>query len=89
MSAAHAARLRARAANLRRYASDLETTPATRLGEHAGEDTWRGGRPHRCRLMLQVHVRHLHEAADELRWQALLLERQAEELERLARLGAP
>lgn len=86
---AHAARLRVRVDDLRRFAGELERTPATRLDAHAGDHTWRGQRPHLCRLMLHVNLRQLHEAAEELRWQALLLERQAEELEQLARLGEP
>ncbi len=87
MSAAHAARLRVRVDNLRRFAAELEQTPAARLDQYSGDGTWRGRRPQLCRWMLRLNVRQLHEAADELRWQALLLERQAEELEHLARLA--
>ena len=77
MSNNQAAHLRDRARHLRHLADAIETTPAMRLEQLAGEDTWRGRRPLLCRNLLRRNLEQLHRAADDLRWNAYLLEQQA------------
>ena len=72
-----AAELRARAHRLRRLAVDIEATPAMRLERFAGDETWRGSRPHLCLDLLRRNLAQLHRAADDLRWRAYLLEERA------------
>ncbi len=72
-----AAELRARAHRLRQLAVAIEATPAMRLERFAGDDTWRGPRPHLCRDLLRRNLAQLHQAADDLRWRAYVLEERA------------
>lgn len=81
----HADQLRRRAAELRTLADTIETSPVMRLGDLAGDDTWRGLRPTLCRTLLATNVHQLHQAADDLRWQAWLFEHRADELDVIAR----
>lgn len=72
-----AIQLRDRAGRLRRLADAIETMPAMRLEQLAGDDTWRGRRPLLCRNLLRRNLEQLHRAAEDLRWQAYLLEQRA------------
>ncbi|MEM9516238.1 MAG: hypothetical protein AAGA42_15415 [Actinomycetota bacterium] len=87
-TSAHATRLRQRVDDLRRFAEQIDHTPATDVDRLAGEDAWRGRRPALCRFVLRLNLAQLHNAADDLRWQALLLEQQADELDALAAIGS-
>ena len=84
----HAAELRRRAVALRRMAGRLDDTPLLALHRWAGDDTW--GSPHveACRERLARDQARLCVAADELRFQAWRLDRQAEMLESVAALAA-
>lgn len=75
-----------RARHLRRLARSIESSPVMHLESLAGEDTWRGPRPSSCVQQLRGHLHHLHEAAEELRWQAYTFERRADAL-RAVRVG--
>jgi len=77
--------LRRRADHLRSLAWSIEATPAMSLDHHATDDTWRGRRPQLCRMLLSTGQRQLHAAADDLRGHAYRLERDADELDALAR----
>lgn len=85
-TSAHATHLRERADDLRRFAEQLEHTPAADVDRLAGDDTWRGRRPALCRFVLRINLAQLHAAADDLRWKAALLEQQADQLD--AALGS-
>ncbi|NQY56474.1 MAG: hypothetical protein HRT86_08325 [Ilumatobacteraceae bacterium] len=87
-TSAHATRLRQRVDDLRRFAEQLDHTPAADVDRLAGDDTWRGRRPALCRFVLRINLAQLHAAADDLRWQALLLEQQADQLDALAALAS-
>ncbi|MBV1894713.1 MAG: hypothetical protein KUG57_11730 [Ilumatobacteraceae bacterium] len=78
---ARAAQLRRRAQHLRTLASEMESTPALSLGQHAGEETWCGSRPELCRSALKANHQRLHASADSLREQAYLFVRHANEIE--------
>lgn len=82
---ARADQFRRRAAELRALATTIEAGPVMRLEQLAGDDTWRGLRPTLCRTLLATNVHQLHQAADDLRWQAWLFEQRADELDVLAR----
>jgi hypothetical protein len=82
---ARALQLRQRADHLRRLADDIEASPVMRLDRHGDADTWRGARPDLCRVTLAANQHQLHAAADDLRWHAYRFERQADELEAVAR----
>jgi hypothetical protein len=82
---ARANQLRQRARHLRRLADEIETSPVMRLDRHGDVDTWRGPRPDLCRATLAHNQHQLHAAADDLREHAWQLERQAEELDAIAR----
>ena|GEM_PF-698838 len=84
-STARADQLRRRAAELRALATTIEAGPVMRLEQLAGDDTWRGLRPTLCRTLLATNVHQLHQAADDLRWQAWLFEQRADELDVIAR----
>jgi hypothetical protein len=85
----HASTLRARAAQLRALAVELERTPAMALERFAGPDTWRSPRADVCADELIADQTRMLHAADDLRWTALRLERSATDLEcELARLRA-
>ena len=71
-----------------RIAEQLDHTPAADVDRLAGDDTWRGRRPALCRFVLRINLAQLHAAADDLRWQALLLEQQADQLDALAALAS-
>lgn len=73
--------LRARARTLRTLADSIERTPAMSLDAHAGPDTWRTPRADLCRWILGSNQAQVHRAADELRWSAHRLDRQAAELD--------
>lgn len=55
------------------------------LDRHGGLDTWRGLRPELCRSTLARNQHQLHAAAEDLREHAWRVDRQAEELEAIAR----
>ena len=84
-----AATLRARAAQLRALAVELERTPALALERFAGVETWRSPRADVCAHELLADQTRILHAADDLRWTALQFERCATDLEcELARLRA-
>ncbi len=70
--------LRARAADLRRLATELDTAPLRSLRSMAGTDTWVCDAADAYRERLVEFEHDLDRAAADLRDQALLLERQAE-----------
>lgn len=72
-----AVHLRDRAQRLRDLAVRIESSPVHDLERLAGDDTWFGPRPELCRTMLRSNLHQLHRAADDLRWQAWLLEQEA------------
>lgn len=76
-----AAHLRARAAELRRLANDIESSPVMSLDRHAGRDTVVGPRFDDLLARLRVAQHGLHVHADELRWCAYRLDQRAGELE--------
>jgi hypothetical protein len=82
---ARATQLRQRAQHLRRLADAVETSPVMRLDRHGDVDTWRGPRPDLCRATLARNQHQLHAAADDLREHAWRLDRQADELDAVAR----
>ncbi len=77
MSHDQATQLRARARRLRHLARTIDTTPAMQLEGLADDATWRGQRPSLCVGLLQRNLAQLHAAADDLRWQAHLLDARA------------
>ena len=77
--------LRQRARQLRRLADAIEGSPVMRLDRHGDVDTWRVQRPDLCRTTLAHNQHQLHAAADDLREHAWRFDRQAEELEAIAR----
>ena len=79
--AAEAARLRARAGELRRLATDIEGMGVMRLGGLAGPSTWRGPGPELCERVLGVNQQQLRLAVEELRRRSSLLEHHAHEVE--------
>lgn len=81
MSYSQASRLRWRAQHLVELAAAIEHSAVLGLDAAAGDDTWRGGRPQLCVNLLISNQRQLHDAIDGLRWQAYLLEQQAQQLE--------
>ena len=88
MSDPNAIHLRRRARHLQELATTIEQTSALRLDSGAREDTWRGPRPLLCTNLLATNQRQAHEAVDSLRWQAYLLEQQADQLDVVWRLEA-
>ena len=85
MSISQATQLRQRARRLRGLATAIEAAPVMNLDRHADDDTWRGRKPALCRAILAANQHQLHAAAEDLRWQAYLLEQQALEIEIIAR----
>ena len=79
--------LRARAAELRRIARAIETTPAIDLIMQAGDATWRGGRVTWCLTTMTGHRLALLEAARDLRSNARHFDLRADHLDML-RLGS-
>lgn len=73
--------LRERAADLRRLAADLDGAPVRSLGSSAGTDTWVSDAADAYRTRLVEFGSELDGAADVLRDQAILLERQAADRE--------
>ena len=80
--------LRQCAGRLRHLAIEIERSPALSLHQHADETTWRGTHPQFCVNLLRTQQARLHNDADDLRWQAYLLEQRAAEAEHLAALHA-
>ncbi|MCX6520087.1 MAG: hypothetical protein NTZ21_05445 [Actinobacteria bacterium] len=84
LETATAAALRARATGLRRLATQLTERDLRNLYDvrrRAGDDVWRGPLPDRCRDEVLVAQRRLDLAVDDLRRHALVLERQADEID--------
>ena len=77
--------LRRRARHLRHLAEAIEATPVMRLDRYGDVDTWCGPRPDLCRATLAHNQHQLHAAADDLREHAWRFDREAEELEAVAR----
>lgn len=85
---AHVRQLRARADDLRRLARGIDAASVMTLAAHAGDSTWSGPRPTRCRELLAFDVRRLAAHVDLLRQQAAVLDQTADDLERaVAPLG--
>ena len=78
--------LRQRARHLRHLAIEIERSPVLCLHQHADEATWRGTHPQFCVNLLRTHQARLNSDAEDLRWQASLLEQRAAEAEHLALL---
>lgn len=78
--------LRHRARRLRHLATRIERSPILSLHEHGNDETWRGSRPLNCVNALRTHQARLHGDADDLRWQAHILDQRAAEAEYLAAL---
>ena len=72
--------LRRRARQLRALAGQIESNPVMGLHRHAGTDTWRTPRAELLLGILTANQAQLRRAAEELRWQAHLLEARAERL---------
>ena len=72
--------LRRRARHLRALAGDVESGPVMGLHRHAGSDTWRTPRAGLLLGILTANQAQLRRAAEELRWQAHLLEARAERM---------
>jgi hypothetical protein len=84
-----AQRLRWRCDDLRRLADAVERTQLLSLERHAGPETWRSAAAEQCVAELSDDQVRLFHAADDLRWMAWQLERQADELELLDALRPP
>ena len=69
--------LRARAHELRRLAIEIERSPVLGLDQYAGDETWRGDRPHLCVALLRTQLARLRDSVDDLRWRASRFEQQA------------
>jgi hypothetical protein len=76
-----AAVYRRRAAHLRTLATQIESTPSMSLHLHAGVDTWYGPRPDACATDLALAQGAAREAIDDLRRQAFIFDRLADEYE--------
>ncbi|HEY3483838.1 MAG TPA: hypothetical protein VGK49_00585 [Ilumatobacteraceae bacterium] len=72
--------LRQRARHLRSLAGQVESSPVMALHRHAGSDTWRTPRAELLLGILTANQGQLRRAAEELRWQAHLLETRAERM---------
>jgi hypothetical protein len=83
-----AARLRRRAAELRRLAAHLDDTPFDDLARWAGPDTWVSPRAADLRAQLAVDRARLGGAIDDLLLHARWLERQADAVEAAAAVAA-
>ena len=57
-----------------------------RLDRYGDIDTWRGSRPDLCRATLAANQQQLYGAAEDLRTNAWWFDRQADELDAIARL---
>jgi len=80
--------LRRRTVELRRLAEAIERTPLMTLDRDVGPDTWRSPAADDCRAQLSRDQLDLHRAAEDLRWSAYRLEREADELDVLEVLEA-
>lgn len=80
--------LRARMVELRKLAEDIERTPLLSLDRHAGPETWSSPAADDCRAELARDQVELHRAAEDLRWRAYQLDREAEQLDVLEVLEA-
>lgn len=81
--------LRRRAAGLRDLAARLSTTPALRLDDVAGPDTWRTPRADLCRQVHAANRTQLLRAIEDLHHRARRLDRRAHELEALGAVRGP
>ena len=72
--------LRQRARHLRSLAGQVESSPVLALHRHAGPDTWRTPRAELLLGILSANQAQLRRAAEELRWQAHLLETRADRM---------
>jgi hypothetical protein len=66
-------------------AEAIEDAPVMRLDRYGDVDTWRGRRPDLCRATLAANQQQLHRAVDDLRTHAMQFEREASDLEAIAR----
>jgi hypothetical protein len=67
-------------------ATAIENSPVMRLDRYADVDTWRGVRPNLCRATLTANQHQLYRAVEDLRTHAMRFEREANDLEVIARL---
>jgi hypothetical protein len=67
-------------------ATAIEDSPVMRLDRYGDVDTWRGTRPDLCRATLAANQQQLYRAVEDLRTHAMRLDREANELEAIARL---
>ena len=79
---------RRRAAELRRLADRLDSSPLLTLHQWAGPETWTSPLVEECRAQLTVDQQTVRSAADELRDQAWRFERRAEALDAAAAAAA-
>lgn len=56
-----------------------------RLDRYGDVDTWRGMRPNLCRATLAANQQQLYRAVEDLRTHAMRFEREANDLEAIAR----
>jgi hypothetical protein len=66
-------------------ATAIEDSPVMRLDRYGDVDTWRGRRPDLCRATLTANQQQLYRAVEDLRTDAMRLEREANELDAIAR----
>jgi hypothetical protein len=66
-------------------ATAIENSPVMRLDRYADVDTWRGIRPDLCRATLTANQQQLYRAVEDLRTHAMRFEREANDLEAIAR----
>lgn len=79
--AATAQNLRNRASGARAIAARLDAAPLLSLDGYAGSDTWRCPAADEFLVTVIQYQQRLLGAAEDLRWQALLLDQWAEEQE--------
>ena len=73
--------LRRRAADLRTFASSIERSLVTVLGDVGRVEAWTTNRAQLCERMLARNLHQIHEAADDLRDSALRFCERADELD--------
>jgi hypothetical protein len=66
-------------------AAAIEDSPVMRLDRYGDVDTWRGRRPDLCRATLTANQHQLYRAVEDLRTDAMRLEREANDLDAIAR----
>jgi hypothetical protein len=67
-------------------ATAIENSPVMRLDRYADADTWRGIRPDLCRATLAANQHQLYHAVEDLRTNAMRFEREADDLDSIARI---